>query len=260
MKIQGQKQESPFASQVHRILNHCRNNPTKLIRIHEIAEMEKCEKRRLYDLFGVLCSLGFCQKTIDKLYSWKGEANMLSIIQSEYERVENLSFKKELSDIFQLGDSPPIGLLALNMVSIFLYYGEKELSLKQVCFVMCKNKSKMEPLLRRLYLAAFFLEQVNILAHSFQIGSYHITFDLDTFSRGTFTHLSEKNAFPPSSVFSSLSTINIKLIRQLKESRYLQLLYRIENSHHSSHHQSIVKVKEQSLPIVPFTQLGVSVC
>ena len=250
MVTHGQKQESRFASQVRRILYYCRSNPRKLIKIHELAEQEKCEKRRLYDLFCVLCSLGLCQKTVDKLYSWKGDENMLNTIQAEYEKIEHLSFRTELADIFQLGESPPIGQLALNMVTIFLYFGEKELSLKQVCFVMCKNKSRMEPLLRRLYLAAFFLEQVNVLTHSYQIGSYQVSLDIDWFSKTTFQHLAENISFPPSTVYSYLSRIHLSVISQLKESRYQEMINQIENSHHQPHNNNGIKAREQPLNLV----------
>ncbi|EAY13172.1 hypothetical protein TVAG_444560 [Trichomonas vaginalis G3] len=223
--------ESNFSATVKKIISQCKASPQEYIKVNTIAENENCEKRRLYDLFNVLCSLGLCTKTVNKMYCWSGEDNMLKTINEEYERVESLAINNDFWTIFKMPESPPIGQLALTTVIIYLFFGTNEMALKQVCLVMAQKRSKMSCLLRRLYLAAFFLEQVGVIAHSFQIGSYTLLLDYKYIISSSFSNMKERLVFPFNSIASQLHRIDDNYLHEIKYIRNQLLIQKMKATH-----------------------------
>ena len=229
-----QRETSNFADIVRNVINRCIATNGEPIRVNVVSELENCEKRRLYDLFNVLCSVGLCYKTLDKTYIWRGKENMLQTITSEYEKCEIMAQNQNIWCIFQMPDSPPIGKLAITMLVIYLFFGEKEMSLKQICLIMAQKRSKMSRLLRRLYLAAFFLEQLNLISHSYQIGSYNFDLNINEITKNVFDNMKLKNAFPMTSIASQLKYIDGNYIEEIKSLRKSILLAKMKQCHISA--------------------------
>ena len=220
-----------FAQIVQNVIKRCKMNPGECLKVNEIADAEGCEKRRLYDLFNVLCSVGLCFKTVDKMYIWYGEKNMMKTLKEEYLRAEVLTFSRDMWSIFIMPESPPIGHLALTIIIIYLFFGSKEMALKQICLIMAQRKAKMSRLLRRLYLAAFFLEQINVLSHTSQIGSYKILIDTDSIIQSAFDELKLRNYLPSLSVAAQLNRIDKSYVNDIQSIRNISLSNRIKQSH-----------------------------
>ncbi|EAY02642.1 hypothetical protein TVAG_252930 [Trichomonas vaginalis G3] len=241
--------ESNFANTVKNVINLCHSKPGEYIKVSTMAEIENCEKRRFYDLFNVLCAIGLCTKSMNKVYCWAGEENMLFVIRQEYERVEKLAINQDFWSIFKMPESPPIGQLALTTITLFLFFGSTELALKQICLVMTQKRSKMSQLLRRLYLSAFFLEQIGLIMHSYQIGTYNLMIDSKSIVSEVFMNLKFKNLFPFNSIASQLQRIEQSYIDEVKSSRYALLLQKMRASH-----ITVSSIAEQEpIPIEPLS-------
>lgn len=223
--------ETSFATIVKKIVKDCRESPSAPISVNKIVETENCEKRRLYDLFNVLSALGLCTKTMRKLYVWTGEAKMMGIIQQEYERVESQVFTEDIWDIFKMPESPPIGQLTIAIILIYLFFGTEEMTLKQICLIMTQKRSKMGRLLRRLYLAAFFLEQIGIISHAYHIGGYRLAIDTNEIISSAFANMKARYVFPINSIASQLHTIDSSYINEIKSARRELLLHKMKASH-----------------------------
>ncbi|EAX81440.1 hypothetical protein TVAG_554920 [Trichomonas vaginalis G3] len=222
-----QTKEYTFSHVIKKIITSIKSKPGEPIKVNIIAGEENCEKRRLYDLFNVLCSLGLCNKSIGKMYMWVGEENMLRTIQFEYEKFETEAIQNEFWEFFKLPESPPIGQLTMMILVIFLFFGVHEMSLKQICLVLAQKRSKMTVLLRRLYLAAFFLEQLGLISHSLKIGSYQLNLDADTIVKATFDDMKKRMLFPINSIEMQLQRIDNSFIAELKSMRYMILLQKM---------------------------------
>ncbi|EAX97105.1 hypothetical protein TVAG_451430 [Trichomonas vaginalis G3] len=223
--------ETNFATTVKKIIKECKDNPHEPISVNKIVESENCEKRRLYDLFNVLCAVGLCTKTMHKLYLWNGDENMLRTIQQEYERVESLVISRDMWDIFKMPESPPIGQLTLAIILVYLFFGTEEMTLKQICLIMTQKRSKMNRLLRRLYLAAFFLEQIGVITHASHIGSYKLAIDTETIISTAFADMKARYVFPIDSIASQLATIDNNYLDGIKATRKELLIQKMKASH-----------------------------
>lgn len=223
--------ESNFSVTVKKIISQCKAQPSEYIRVNTIAEAENCEKRRLYDLFNVLCSLGLCTKTVNKMYCWAGEENMMKTIQAEYVHVESQAINTDFWTIFKMPESPPIGQLALTSVIIYLFFGTNEMALKQICLIMAQKRSKMSRLLRRLYLAAFFLEQIGVITHSLLIGSYDLVLDSQKIINNAFAEMKSKLVFPFNSIASQLHKIDDNYLHEIKYIRNQSLIKKMKATH-----------------------------
>lgn len=223
--------ESNFANVVKKILARCRMNHGEYMKVSVIAEVENCEKRRIYDLFNVMCSLGLCAKSANKSYSWLGEANMMKTIQQEYERMETLSVSQDMWSIFKLPDSPPIGQLTIMTILAFIFFGKDEMNLKQVCLSMAQKRSRVSGMLRRLYLSAFFLEHLGIITHSSNVGSYILNIDTKSIVSQTFRNMKARMVFPINSIASQLQRIDDNYIHEIKLVRYEMLQQKMRAAH-----------------------------
>ncbi|OHT16822.1 hypothetical protein TRFO_12901 [Tritrichomonas foetus] len=145
--------------------------------IMAIAYQYNIEHRRIYDFFNLLTALGVCKIISKGQLSWVGLSEIENTLSNFYEQIEIDSLSKSFSEIFNLGVSPSLGLLALNFFGLFLFLNVKTLSVKQVSKIFHNGKSDIRSLERRLYLALSFMEIVGVVMHPSKTGSYTLIID-----------------------------------------------------------------------------------
>ena len=178
-----------------------------------IAYKYNVEHRRVYDFFNLLTALGVCKVITKGQLSWVGLQEVEKTLISFYENIEIESIKKPLNELFNLGLSPSLGILALNFFALFLFLNVKTLSVKQVSKLFHNGKSDIRSLERRLYLALSFLEVVGIVMHPKKTGSYTLVIDR--------TQIVE-NALQKRSDFSEITSLEHLLAKPV-ESLYVSL-------------------------------------
>lgn len=218
------KSEHNFSKAIKHIISKYEQSSRRTVSVIELSDEEHVEKRRLYDLFSIFCALGICRRDTSKIIIWEGLKAMKNQLIVSYENVEKVAMTTDILNIFNPSDSPAIGVLAINLVLIYFFFGESELTLKQICFIMNQKRSSSHKLLRRLYLAAFCLEQIGLIARSKKTGSYKILLDTDGIVSTAFNNLHKQNVFPKDSVPSLMKKIDKSYYLSLQKERREYLL------------------------------------
>ncbi|EAY02759.1 hypothetical protein TVAG_369870 [Trichomonas vaginalis G3] len=148
------------------------------INIVNVAQQYGVQYRRVYDLFNLLTSLGVCQNVERGKLAWIGLSSVPSVISKAYAKIEIASLHKPMNQVFCLGQSPSLGMIATHFISMYLYFNVDTLLLRQVSSTFHDPRTDIKSLERRMYLVLSFLEIMGVVAHTMKTNEYKLILDL----------------------------------------------------------------------------------
>lgn len=193
--------------------------------VAELAEIVSIDKRRIYDLFNVLSALGYATRHMDKTLTWNGSEGMAKTLVRELSGYELRSYKEPIRTLFLMAEPPQIGALSLTIVAIYCFYGQRQMSLQEINLLLSSNKSRIQKFKRRLYLAAFFLENLRIIERTGKAGTYRLLIDPAMLYRRTLLHLQKRKLLPVYSYFTYLKNISNEHVMALYRQRQRYIRY-----------------------------------
>lgn len=197
----------------------------EVVNIGSIAAEVNVEKRRIYDLFNFLASLNICKRMSPQSYLWIGMEEMMKKLralfidcETRYQIGENLEVR------FEENSSPTIEELTIKLLMVFMYYMGTPLNLRVVASLLAPNQEKERPMLRRLYLVTYFMEQVGLVTHHSNVGSYTAIFCTDDFLVDTMNTLLSQKALPMTCLLSLMSRVDVRFVDNIRQKRKAQLV------------------------------------
>lgn len=215
-----------FADIVRQIMRQYTEEKPQGIHVIKLSKEMQIEKRRLYDLFNILAALKVCNRIDDTRqgFEWV-DINMIpGAIKEIFIETELKVQHGGIRSLLPLERSPSLGSLTRALLSIYFLTGCTKLNVKLLVILFAEKPIKYKQMLRRLYLVAFFLEQVDILKRTTSIGEYQILFDLNKYSMDAFQEMATKDLFEFPRIASLMSQIGPIYIQNLQESRHKAIL------------------------------------
>ncbi|OHT11572.1 hypothetical protein TRFO_18933 [Tritrichomonas foetus] len=180
------------------------NEPIKTIQLESLRRETSIEKRRLSDLFSVMTVLNICTKICSQCYQWNSIDNIHNALIDIGIKLEKKAIRMPFEKLFETGPSPPIGELTTKIIEVFVYFGERKMSLTLIAKLLAPNRERVKKVLRRVYLTSYFLEQFDIISHGEERGIYQFNLDLNEISREVYQNLQNQ----PSHEFTILNLLN----------------------------------------------------
>jgi hypothetical protein len=172
------QQESLAISDVFRMLvRRFEDSRPQHISIMEIAKEHNIQHRRVYDFFNLLSSLGICSVVERGSLAWIGVRELSNKLKEVYGETEVAALSQNLVNLFCVGKSPTLGLIALRFICLYLYLGVELLSMRQVTKLFHDGRSDIKSLERRTYLVLNFLEVIRVVEHTKQTSEYRLILD-----------------------------------------------------------------------------------
>lgn len=144
------------------------------ISIMKIAKDNSIQHRRVYDFFNLLSYLNVCQIVERGKLSWVGTQEIAGVVREVYTQIECMSVSQGIKELFNVGQSPSLGILATKFISLYFYLGMDKLLLRQVSILFHDGKSDIKSLERRMYLVLNFLEIIGVVIHTTKTGEYRL--------------------------------------------------------------------------------------
>ena len=198
-----------------------------------IADQYLIEKRRLYDLLNFLVSLDICKRTSSHSYVWQGMSSLQTVIYNICFTTETEIAQNGVGPFFDVGASPTIGTLTHKLLAAFLFFGQKELSIKKLAILFVHDHGNIKPLLRRLYLVAFFLEKIGLVKHSELIGFYELNYNADQLRVKVLETMRDKGLFGLNTFEATLSRLDKGFLKAISTDRFecFEAMINQENIH-----------------------------
>lgn len=168
------KQSSPITEIFAQMINDFEATRPHNINIMNVAGRYNIQHRRAYDLFNLLTSLKVCRSVERGRIAWNSLADAVKTVANEYIKLETESLTKSTRELFDMGPSPSLGIIATRFMSLFIYLGVDKITLRQALPLFRNEKCDVKSLERRLYLVLGMLELMNLLTHSKRTGEYGI--------------------------------------------------------------------------------------
>lgn len=219
-----QKKDKPnFAKFIKDLIVEMEQTNEKLIVMDNLVSSSNIEKRRLADLFSALTSLGICTRVHVQCYKWESMSVMNETIKQISFALEKRALNMPIAALFDAAHSLSVGDLSLKLLEVFCYFGIPEMTLKSVATVCTINGAGSKQVLRRLYLAAFLLEQLGVLSHSTIRGVYKCELDLMRISQYVFEELIKTKSVPDYAIGMFLNRVDETYVNSIHIRR--QMLY-----------------------------------
>ncbi|OHT00236.1 hypothetical protein TRFO_33107 [Tritrichomonas foetus] len=194
------------------------NGKGRTIHLEKLCKVSSIEKRRLSDLFSVLCSLNVCTKICNQCFRWNSMANIKPAINNIAISLEERSRILTIGELFDANGSPPIGDLSIKLIEVFIFFGETEMNLPVIARLLSPKPEKTKQVLRRVYLAAYFLEQFNILSHGSGRGVYLFSLDCNEIMIKALEEMSQTKELT-TSLLPLLNRIDAQYLNSIKKAR-----------------------------------------
>jgi hypothetical protein len=143
----------------------------------EVAKKCDIPVRRAYDFFNLLISVGVCSLVEKGTLRWVGVKEVMRTFKEVYAQLEVLDLTLNFKLLFNTGSSPPLGILGLRFVCLFLYLGVETLSIKRAIRLFQSPNINVKSLKRRLCLALNFLNALGTIVHTSKTSEYQLTID-----------------------------------------------------------------------------------
>ena len=147
-----------------------------IININDVAQNTGHEKRRLYELFSVLCSFNICSRNGNQCYLWNSLKEIEKTLFQLYYEIEKKSINSSILSLFEIEDSPSISSLALKFVSLLMYFSGTAFNFREISALMSSNSKQFKSIFRRLYPTACFLEGLGIIEHLSDKSCYKLSY------------------------------------------------------------------------------------
>lgn len=198
------KHRNYFSEVIDKLLGKYEQKPGASLHVNIISRDNSIEKRRLYDLLNVLVACDVCSKSDSHTYKWKSLQNaILSIKKLSYDIELNASVAgiNNFESLLLLPDAPSIGVITNKFIGLFLFLNRDILNITDVALLMSLDKAHYKPILRRLYLVAYFLERIGLFDHVLcGTGEYHINVNVSELCQETLKKMVIERKFQPDTV------------------------------------------------------------
>ena len=194
------KRRNDFSEFIDQLIQKYEDAPDPNIQINSLSMENNVEKRRLYDLLNVLVACSVCSKTDSHTYRWNSIRKTSESVKKISLELEAKSINETIEEIFELPDSPSIGLITNRFIGAFLFFNLSTINIRDVAALMASDEAHYKPILRRLYLVAYLLERIGLFKHSQKIGEYVIDVDVRSVCRHSLEELAKADEFPPDSI------------------------------------------------------------
>ena len=194
LKSSGKGNQLPkatFSQFIQELIYSHENGKGRTIHLNKLCKVTSIEKRRLSDLFSALCSMDVCSKICSQCFRWNSMKNIDGAIYRIARNLEEHAImnNQNITELFDANQSPSVGELSIKLVEVFIFFGESEMSLSKL---LSPKPEKIKQVLRRIYLAAYFLEQFNVLSHGSKRGMYIFVPDMNEISMHVLTDISHE--------------------------------------------------------------------
>lgn len=186
--------KATFSQFIQELIYSHENGKGRTIHLNKLCKMTSIEKRRLSDLFSALCSLDVCSKICSQCFRWNSMKNIDGAIYRIARNLEEHAIMnyQNINELFDANQSPSVGELSIKLVEVFIFFGESEMSLSVISKLLSPKPEKIKQVLRRIYLAAYFLEQFNVLSHGSKRGMYIFVPDMNEISMHVLNDISHE--------------------------------------------------------------------
>jgi hypothetical protein len=181
--------------------------------------MAQCDKRRQSDLFNILDALDVFGHVLDNRLIWRGFSAVGPALVRAGLQNEILSQSQSIQEIFAVGPSPSLSMLAVRFLSLYVFLGVPSLNLREVVVLMSDSEQHSKRILRRLYLVVFLLVQLEIIEHGYGYSEYVLKLPLENILTRILQELDTGRPFAPGSIESALNRIDADYIRRLHKRR-----------------------------------------
>ena len=205
-----------YGAFIQRVIRHFQLNPNVPVRFADIAD---CDKRRQSDLYNILNALEIFGHLNDKFITWKGFGATTSALIRMGIRNEVLSHTQNMCSIFNVGTSPPLGILTMTFLQMFVYLGLPSLNIQEAVIIMASSADQVKKILRRLYLIVFILIQVGLLEHGNEHSLYILIQPLDLIISTIFQETLRLKMFPHGTIEELLNRLDANYLKNLHQRR-----------------------------------------
>lgn len=160
-----------------RMVNDFERDKSAYLNIADVSTQFNIQNRRVYDFFNVLSALNICKGYGRGWIVWKGIKYANPSIVDHYYKIEVASLNQPMSTLFDLGESPSLGCIASNILSLFVFLKVKYLNIHEISAILKGPRSDHRSLERRLYLVLSLLESLNMFTHLKRSSEYWIQLD-----------------------------------------------------------------------------------
>ena len=122
------------------------------ISIDHMVRARKYEKRRLYDLLNVLCTLEICAKVDRKNYVWMGKENVKNVLIEMAKRLELAVLACDDVSVLKISESAHLSMVVSSFMRVYFYFGVNALNVHETAKLLSSGKVGTKCILRRLYL------------------------------------------------------------------------------------------------------------
>jgi len=164
--------QGKFRVFIVRFIQDCEQSIGRIININDVVNSTGHEKRRLYEMFSVLCSFNICSRSGNQCYKWNGKNEMNGVLRKLMLDIEQKAPHVSLDTIFEIEDSPSISSLSTKFVSLLMFFLGTSFSFREIAALLAPSTKKFRAIFRRLYPTSCFLEGLGIIEHSFDKSSY----------------------------------------------------------------------------------------
>jgi hypothetical protein len=130
--------------------------------INIYAKRFNLDKRRLYELFSVLCAFTICSRSSVHRYGWNGFSGLVNCIQELILKFNKLNpLVSHSSFVLSISsDTPKIAHMYVVILSTFAGIG---VTFKQAAILMATSKTHYKLIIRRLCSIAMYMEHFKII-------------------------------------------------------------------------------------------------
>lgn len=187
--------------------------------VKDLSLLLGVDRRRIYDMFGVLCGIGLAVRDPEKRVTWVGRERMTKRIIAQLKNLEIRSYKEPLSTLFLVNDPPPLSDMGLVMVVMACFFGRQEMYIDEIYTRLSSSRGKFYSIKRRLYLASTILQSVGVVERkkNSEILKFHI--DNTMIYIQLLNTMQEQSLLPSYSIFALLNTIDKSKVEKLFEQR-----------------------------------------
>ena len=205
------------------------SNPTRLLNLNWYVTQYGVEKRRLYELFSVLCAIDVCVKNDhEQTYIWKGINHLDQKLLQLGIETELQALTTPLEELFEMKPSPRISEIAINYVKAVIYFMGSPISFRSIAVLMTKNQEKIGQIIRRLYPITTFLAGIDVLCETGQKTVFTLNPIYNETLAKVLSESHQKIKPQPLSIITLLNDINYNYIVSVREMRLHDLEKAIE--------------------------------
>ena len=201
--------KSNDSNQLMKIFYSLDQKTSKILSIFEIGHGFGIPNKRLYETINIVSVLGACTKHEGSLYTWHGLSRINKEIQKKYSELEQLSFNKSLSEIFNIGKSPSMEDLTLGFLRLCFFLGQSSINIQEVTTFFSSFGGKRDSILRRVYCIARVMKILGLIHHPHYRSDFIIKLNLKEMAK-EFYH----SFFPHSNLFD---TAKIFLLNKIND-------------------------------------------